>query len=114
MIAQVLLTMLLCGTLFYAAVEHRRSPVVGVLSVLAAVAGLYFVWIPSHATRLAEYVGIGRGVDLVIYVWVAISLLVLLNLHLKLRAQMELITVLARTIAIGEGATRPRAQARTE
>ena len=30
----------------------------------------------------------------------AISLLLLLNLHLKLRAQMELITVLAREIAI--------------
>ena len=29
-----------------------------------------------------------------------ISLLLLLNLHLKLRAQMELITVLARELAI--------------
>ena len=37
---------------------------------------------------------------------VAISLLVLLNLHLKLRAQMELITVLARQLAI-TGAARP-------
>jgi small membrane protein len=50
--------------------------------------------------------GIGRGVDLIIYTWVAISLLVLLNLHLKLRAQMDLITVLARQMAIA-GAARP-------
>ena len=55
---------------------------------------------PSHATRLAALVGIGRGVDLIIYIWVVISLLMLLNLHLKLRAQMELITVLAREIAM--------------
>ena len=63
-------------------------------------AGFISCGCPSHATRLAELVGIGRGVDLIIYTWVGISLLVLLNLHLKLRAQMELITVLAREIAI--------------
>jgi hypothetical protein len=56
--------------------------------------------VPSHATQLAALVGIGRGVDLIIYTWVGISLLVLLNLHLKLRSQMELITVLARELAI--------------
>ena len=68
--------------------------------MLAACGGLYFVWFPTHATFLAEAVGVGRGVDLIIYVWVVISLLVVFNLHLKLRSQMELITGLAREIAI--------------
>jgi small membrane protein len=54
---------------------------------------------------LAEVAGIGRGVDLIIYTWVVISLLVVLNLHLKLRAQMELITALAREIAIANART---------
>jgi hypothetical protein len=102
MIAQVLLSALLCAILLYAFVERRRSPVVSVLSLLAAAAGLYFVWHPSHAGALAEFAGIGRGVDLIIYTWVVISLLVLLNLHLKLRAQTESLTALARTIAIDE------------
>ena len=62
--------------------------------------GLYFVWVPAHATWLAALVGIGRGVDLILYVWVVISLIVLLNLHLKLRMQTETITVLARELAI--------------
>ena len=44
--------------------------------------------------------GIGRGVDLILYLWLVISLIVVLNLHLKLRAQMEIITVIAREIAI--------------
>jgi hypothetical protein len=57
---------------------------------------------PEHSTQLAELVGIGRGVDLILYIWVCISLIVLLNLHLKLRTQMELITTLARKIAIAE------------
>ncbi len=52
------------------------------------------------AILLAELVGIGRGVDLMLYIWVCLSLIVLLNLHLKLRTQMELITTLAREIAI--------------
>jgi hypothetical protein len=100
MIVQLFLSVLLTGTLLYAWVEYRRSPVVASVSVLAACAGLYFVWFPAHATLLAEAVGVGRGVDLIIYVWVVISLLIVFNLHLKLRAQMELITRLAREIAI--------------
>ncbi|HYS49947.1 MAG TPA: DUF2304 domain-containing protein [Xanthobacteraceae bacterium] len=109
MIAQLLLTILLCAILLYAFVERRRSPFVSVLSLVAAAAGLYFVWNPSHASVLAELAGIGRGVDLIIYTWVVISLLVLLNLHLKLRAQTESLTMLARALAIGE-AMRDRAR----
>jgi small membrane protein len=100
MIAQLIFSALLFSMFLYAWTEYRRSPVVATLSVVVAVAGLYFVWFPAHSTRLAEFVGIGRGVDLILYTWVCISLLVLLDLHLKLRTQLELITVLARTIAL--------------
>ena len=102
MIAQALLSLLLASVLVYAFVEYRRSPVVALLSCAAALAGLYFVWVPSHTTRVAEFVGVGRGVDLILYVWVCISLIVLLNMHLKLRTQHELITQLARTIALAK------------
>ena len=100
MIAQLALTALSFAILLYAWMEYPRSPAVGLLAWLAALGGLYFFWVPSHATQLAALVGIGRGVDLIIYTWVGISLLLLLNLHLKLRSQMELITVLAREVAI--------------
>jgi small membrane protein len=102
MTAQLLLSFLLGAILIYAFAERRRSPVVGVLAFASAAAGLYFVWVPAHATALAEFAGVGRGVDLIIYIWVVISLLVLLNLHLKLRTQTEALTGLARAIAIGE------------
>lgn len=100
MIAQIGLSILLAAVLIYAWTEYRRAPVIAVLSMLVAAAGLYFVWLPSHATQLATLVGIGRGVDLVIYVWVVISLILLLNLHLKLRSQAELITILMREVAL--------------
>ena len=100
MIAQLFLSFMLAGILVYAWTEYARSPVIALAALLAACGGLYFVWFPTHATRLAEAVGVGRGVDLIIYVWVVISLLVVFNLHLKLRSHMELITGLAREIAI--------------
>jgi hypothetical protein len=107
MIAQIFFSFLLCSVFLYAWIEYRRSPVVAVLSSIVALAGLYFVWVPSHSTRLAEFVGIGRGVDLILYTWVGISLLVILNLHLKLRTQLEMITVLARTIALANPVAAP-------
>ena len=105
MIAQLGLSILLASVLVYAWTEYRRAPVISILSMLVATAGLYFVWLPSHATRLASLVGIGRGVDLIIYVWVVISLILLLNLHLKLRSQAELITILMREIALANART---------
>jgi small membrane protein len=107
MTAQIVLSILMGGVLLYAGNERRRSPVVAWLSIVAATAGLYFTWMPEHATFLAHWTGIGRGVDLVIYVWVCITLIVLLNLHLKLRTQMELVTVLARTIALAQAREQP-------
>ena len=107
MTAQIVLSILMGCVLLYAGNERRRSPVVAWLTIVAAIAGLYFTWVPQHATFLAHWTGIGRGVDLVIYVWVSITLIVLLNLHLKLRSQMELITVLARTIALAEAKAQP-------
>ena len=105
MIAQAILSLLLSGVLVYAWAEHRRSPVVASLSVAVSLAGLFFVWVPSESTRVAEFVGIGRGADLVLYLWVCISLIVLLNLHLKLRTQQDMITRLARAIALANVVT---------
>jgi small membrane protein len=106
LIEALVLSALLAAILLYAWTEYRRSPAVAFLTVAIASSGLYFVWMPEQSTQLAELVGIGRGVDLILYVWVCISLVVLLNLHLKLRTQTELITTLARKIAITDAQSR--------
>ena len=100
MIASIVLSALLCGILVYAWSEQRRVPLVATCTIIATAAGLYFVWFPSQANMLADLVGVGRGADLILYLWVLISLLILFNLHLKLRSQMELITELAREVAL--------------
>jgi hypothetical protein len=103
MIAQFILSLLLAGILIYAWAEYRRSPAIAILAAFVAMAGLYFVWFPAHSTRLAALVGIGRGADLILYIWVCISVIVILNVHLKLRTQMELLTLLARKVALADG-----------
>ena len=54
MIAQIGLSILLLGVMFYAWTEYSRAPAIGLVSMVVAAAGLYFVWLPSHATWLAS------------------------------------------------------------
>ena len=107
MMAQALLSVLLGFVLLHGWTQFRRSPLVASLSIVAALAGLYLVWAPSHTTTLAEFMGIGRGADLILYLWVCISLNLLLSLHLKLRVQQETITKLARAVALANPIVAP-------
>jgi small membrane protein len=100
MIAQVILSILLACVLVYAWAQYRRSPLVAAASMATGIAGLYLVWAPEQSTVVAEFIGIGRGADLVLYLWVCISLIILLSLHLKLRIQHETLTRLARAMAL--------------
>jgi small membrane protein len=108
MIGQIFLTAILAAILLYAFTAYRKAPVIGLAAVAIALAGLSLVWMPEQATWLAHAAGIGRGADLILYTWVLISLLILLNLHLKLRAQAELVTRLARAMALAEANRRAR------
>jgi small membrane protein len=100
MIAQALLSILLGLVLLHGWTQFRRSPLIAATSIVAGFAGLYLVWAPEQTTAIAALVGIGRGVDLILYLWVCISLNLLLSLHLKQRVQQETITKLARAMAL--------------
>ena len=102
MIAQFIFTMILIAVLLVAFAQLRQIPLIGGLVVCAALFGAYIVWMPDHATYLANLVGIGRGADLVLYVWVLISSAVLLLLYLNTREQLQLITTLARKMALAD------------
>jgi len=106
MIAQLVLSVLLCAVLLHGWTQLRRSPLIAWMSLFAAVGGLYLVWVPAHATEIAGLLGIGRGADLIMYLWVCISLNLLLSLHLKLRRQQEAITKLARYVALANAFVR--------
>ena len=108
MIAQALFTLLLLAVVLVAFAQLRQIPVLGGAVICIALFGAYIVWVPDHATYLANSIGIGRGADLVLYIWVLISSAVLLLLHLNSRNQLELITALARRMAlVGEQMEKP-------
>jgi small membrane protein len=100
MIAQSILTLLLIAVALVAFAQLRQIPVIGGLVICIASFGAYVVWVPDHATHMANSVGIGRGADLVLYIWVLISSAVLLLLYLNSRVQLHLITALARRMAL--------------
>lgn len=106
MIAQIALTAGVCLALIYTFIQRTtRSGVRYFLYGILAL-GLYFIWIPGHATAFAHVFGIGRGADLVTYFWIVFSLIVIVILHLKIRLLHEQLTELARSVAIQNPKTR--------
>jgi hypothetical protein len=63
---------------------------------------VYFIIRPSDANSVAHFVGIGRGVDVVIYLWVVTSLLIALRLQVALMRTRRDLTELARHLALSE------------
>ena len=91
---------------FYGWRQRRISPAIGVAMPLVSLLGIALVLQPQWAQLAADRLGIGRGADLVLYLWTVVSLLLLANLHFRMRGQSELITTLARELAILEARQR--------
>lgn len=108
---QLLLTFALVLVGLFALREWRVSRLVGLGLLMVSAAGVVFVWVPWIADDIAHLFGVGRGADLVLYMYCAVSFLLILNLSLKLRMQQEMLTQLARHIAL-EGVRRPVRQVR--
>lgn len=102
MIAQVLFTLALLAVVLIALAQLAQLPLIGGASICVALFGIYLVWMPEEATYIAKFVGVGRGADLIMYIWILISFSVLLLLYLSTRNQLQLITALARNIALKE------------
>lgn len=106
MIAQCLLTLALLGSLVYVMAQKRLLSSIRLSLYVVIIAGVFLVWSPGQATTIANYLGIGRGADLIYYIWVVLSLALFINLHLKLREHNALLTQLARQVAIAEAQRR--------
>jgi hypothetical protein len=106
MIFSTFLTAALGLLMLYALLQKKQFPIVANTLPLVCLAGVYVAWFPNHTSELANWVGIGRGVDLMLYVWVLASGLLFLVLHLKLVNQDRKLTELARAIALA-GALAP-------
>ncbi|MDK9713620.1 MAG: DUF2304 domain-containing protein [Sulfuritalea sp.] len=100
MIIKLLLSAIFAVLVVYGLNHKNKSRSVGILINLIALAGCVFVWFPELATEIGHFLGVGRGTDLVLYLFVMATLIVGFSLYLKLNSCMQLITRLARNIAL--------------
>ena len=59
------------------------------------IAGVVVVW-PNSVQNIADRLGIGRGVDLVIYIAIAIIFFILFRLHVKMESLKRDLTTVVR------------------
>ena len=107
MIIQVILIGGLLLSLSYGLIQRQKSRLLSNAILLVSVLGMFFVAFPDRTTQLAHFVGVGRGADLILYCWLVISIIVSMHLHVQILQLHELITELAREIALQVVRQRP-------
>ncbi len=102
-IAATLLLGLVFGLLFFDwATSKGRGRRVVALEALAFVLGAFFIVFPDAATRAAHFVGIGRGVDFLLYPLVIWLVRESLQTRRKRFEDEERLTKVVRALAIAE------------
>jgi len=109
MIISILLTAGLGLLLLYAWLQLRTSRMLFLSMTIICFFGIVLIWNPELSQAVAATVGVGRGVDLVIYVWILVSLFVSFNLHLQIRRERERFTELVRELALTSRSKSPEA-----
>lgn len=88
---------------FIAYIFRFRTPLRDrVLYFIIGCGGMIAVLDPSLTSRAAQFLGIGRGTDLILYIFVMFSLLHVVSLSTQLRRMERQITILNRRCAIAD------------
>jgi hypothetical protein len=100
MMIRILLLLGLAATGWLVFLRRNRLPfhIVTVFALL--VVGAVAVVVPDATQRVAEFVGVGRGTDLVTYVAIVAVLFVLLHYYTKFVELQQQVTRLTRELAI--------------
>lgn len=100
MIIRIILAGGLALAFLYAFSQRRKSRLVSRAIYVVTALGALVVGFPALSTSAAQFVGVGRGADLLFYCWIIISLLISINLHFRNLGLHSDLTRLAREIAI--------------
>lgn len=84
----------------YAFIQYRRARSLSIVMMFVSLSGGLMSLFPENTTIIANWVGVGRGADLILYCFVVVMLLVIFNLHLRLRTTQETATEVARAVAL--------------
>ena len=101
-IIQVTLTVFLIIIGIYMYVRLRSTLVDVILILLFMATGIYFVLFPESTNKLAHWVGVGRGVDLMVYLGFLFLFFLIIKLYSRLRKMEQNFTELVRKKSIEE------------
>jgi small membrane protein len=89
------------GTIFLIGfTQWREARAIALATCLLSVAGAIAAWNADFISRVAGWVGVGRGADLVLYVAIPVSMLLIAVLYGRVRRAERSLTQLARATAI--------------
>lgn len=115
-LSQILLILALI--LFIVYVYRLRSVLLErVIYLVCALVGVIFVIAPELSTKIANWLGIGRGADLLIYLFIIVGLFYAVSLRARIKRNEEQITSLVRRIALDaplQGEGQPRGEDRSK
>ncbi|MEJ5994698.1 DUF2304 domain-containing protein [Pedobacter sp. Du54] len=80
--------------------RFRRHAMSRLVMIIISFLGVLFILFPSLSNELAEYVGVGRGADLIIYLFMVFSFLYNIFMYAKLRMIRQDQTEIIKNIAI--------------
>jgi hypothetical protein len=100
MIVKLALSALFLALACVGIVQRKEARRIGLAIVLLSAAALAAIWNDTAVTRLANWVGVGRGTDLILYIWIPISLAFAMLLYVRVVALEHMLTQLCRHIAI--------------
>ena len=101
--------LLITGILFIAVYffVRMRNTILDILLLVAlAAGGIVFVLFPDITNRIAHWLGVGRGADLIFYTSIILFWFVILKLYARIRRLEQTVTALVRKDAI-ENADNP-------
>lgn len=101
-IIQVTLTICLIIIGVYMYIRLRSTLLDVILILLTMGTGIFFVLFPDYTTRLAHLVGVGRGVDLLVYLGFLFMFFLIIKLYSRIRKMEQHFTEVVRKKSIEE------------
>jgi hypothetical protein len=106
MIFSSFLTMVFVFMTLYSSV-FVKQPAVRLLLIFCYASAIFFIWIPDATNTIAQYFGIGRGLDffLILLSVSIVNALIFIVRHIN--SQHQNITKLARSVALRDATSPP-------
>jgi hypothetical protein len=98
-LGQILLLFGLILFVFYV-IKIRKLVFDRIIFIIGAVVGILLVFFPGISTVVANWIGIGRGADLVFYLFIIVSLFYFVSVNAEIRNLRKQITELSRSLAL--------------